>query len=64
MEKYLGITIFTIIFIGILAGCEYDWQAATCTAPLTCSICGEIFGEPLGHTWKDANCAHDMCYIW
>ena len=30
--------------------CEHDWINATCTAPKTCSVCGETDGEPIGHT--------------
>lgn len=26
--------------------CEHDWVDATCTAPKTCSLCGETEGEP------------------
>ena len=29
--------------------CEHDWVDATCTAPKTCSVCGETEGEALGH---------------
>ncbi len=36
--------------------CKHTWQDATCTAPKTCSICGETEGDKLGHTWVDANC--------
>ena len=30
--------------------CEHDWVDATCTAPKTCSKCGETDGEANGHT--------------
>ncbi len=30
--------------------------AATCTEPETCKLCGETFGESLGHDWADATC--------
>lgn len=30
---------------------EHDWIDATCEEPKTCSICGEIEGEALGHDW-------------
>ena len=36
--------------------CEHDWTPATCTAPKTCSICGETEGEALGHSWNNATC--------
>ena len=31
-------------------GCDHTWDAATCTAPKTCSICKVTVGEKLGHT--------------
>ena len=34
----------------------HDWDDATCTAPKTCSVCGETEGEALGHEWDDATC--------
>ncbi|MBE5819184.1 MAG: hypothetical protein E7312_09080, partial [Clostridiales bacterium] len=30
--------------------CDHEWYAATCTAPKTCSLCGETEGEKLDHT--------------
>ena len=29
--------------------CSHSWLDATCTAPKTCSVCGETEGEALGH---------------
>ena len=29
---------------------------ATCTAQAECSVCGEKYGEALGHAWADATC--------
>ena len=29
--------------------CDHNWDDATCTAPKTCSVCGDIEGEALGH---------------
>ena len=34
----------------------HTWDAATCTAPKTCSVCGAAEGSPLGHDWADATC--------
>ena len=31
----------------------HTWTAASCTAPRTCSVCGETDGEPLGHDWGE-----------
>jgi len=37
--------------------CEHEWSDATCTAPKTCSKCGETEGEALGHTYVDGTCS-------
>ncbi|MBE6958498.1 MAG: hypothetical protein E7447_05040, partial [Ruminococcaceae bacterium] len=31
-------------------GCEHNWADATCTAPKTCTLCGETEGTALGHS--------------
>ena len=31
----------------------HDISAATCTEGDRCKICGEVFGEPLGHVWRN-----------
>lgn len=41
--------------------CEHVWVDADCTTPKTCSVCGAVEGEALGHTEeilaaKDATC--------
>lgn len=38
-------------------GHQHTWADATCTAPKTCTECGETEGEALGHSWEDATCA-------
>ncbi len=35
--------------------CAHQWTPATCSAPETCSVCGETKGETLPHTWAEAN---------
>ena len=37
--------------------CEHEWVDATCTAPKTCSKCGETEGEALGHTYVEGVCS-------
>lgn len=34
----------------------HTWNAATCTTPKTCSVCGATQGSALGHTWNAATC--------
>ena len=39
---------------GVLTNAErsyHNWQDATCTAPKTCTICGDTEGEALGHSY-------------
>ena len=40
--------------------CTHEWNAATCTTPKTCSVCGATDGEALGHNYVediiDATC--------
>lgn len=44
---------------------EHQWEAATCTNPKTCKICGATDGEPIAHTlgtWqtvKEASCMEE-----
>lgn len=42
--------------------CFHEWNAATCTEPETCAICGRTQGDALGHDMKDATCTDpQMC---
>ena len=56
--KRLLTCILLILCIMMIDGCclKHDWQEATCDNPMTCKICGETQGEPLGHEWLDATC--------
>lgn len=42
--------------LGIEKGCKHQWTEASCTAPKTCSICGEREGSLLPHNLVDATC--------
>lgn len=59
MNRKIIYSIIIFTFCGMLTGCghEHTWIDATCTAPKTCSECGETEGEALGHTWVEATCA-------
>ena len=50
-----GIIAIVCLCLGA-CGHEHTWTDATCTAPKTCSECGETEGEALGHTWIEATC--------
>ncbi len=56
-----------IVFIGIsLLGYFniHKWQAATCTEPQICTICGKTKGSPLGHTFTEATCTEpQICKV-
>ena len=41
--------------------CSHSWEVATCTAPKTCSKCGETDGNALGHTTSIGVC--ERCHI-
>ena len=43
-------------YVNEAVACSHNWSAATCTAPKTCSKCGETEGKELGHSWGDATC--------
>lgn len=60
MKKTMLLCAPAIVLILLLAGCscKHEWQAATCTAPKTCSLCGETEGKLLPHTWEDATCTN------
>lgn len=51
-----------IILLGVLSisltacACKHEWINATCSAPVTCTKCGETAGDPLAHVWADPNC--------
>ncbi|MBS4960265.1 MAG: hypothetical protein KHZ62_05550 [Clostridiales bacterium] len=58
MKKFISVT-FVLGISVMLTACmhTHTWEDATCTAPKTCSECGETEGEPLGHTWQEATCS-------
>ena len=35
---------------------QHSWLDATCSAPKTCTGCGETEGKALKHDWEDADC--------
>ena len=41
--------------------CAHEWQAATCTAPATCSLCSETQGEANGHTYSESVSKQPSC---
>lgn len=60
----------------LLSGCciKHEWEAATCEDPITCSKCGEVSGEEIGHhpgnwervsvpLWGQAGVSRRSCVI-
>lgn len=54
------IVLLTLILACILllsaCKCEHDWAEADCVTPMTCTLCEETEGAPLGHSWMAATC--------
>lgn len=55
-KRFILILAFAIAVL--LCGCclSHEWVEASCTAPKTCSKCGETEGEPVEHQWQEATC--------
>ena len=73
MKAFLGVLIITLVMVTLIAcdlsafipdaptECEHTGGEATCTAAAVCELCGESYGEALGHkekvlAGKDATC--------
>lgn len=50
MKKLMAIAIMAMMVLSLHGcSCKHVWTEATCTEPKTCTECGEIEGEALGH---------------
>lgn len=60
MKKIVFIVLATALVTALLTGCGHNhiWAEASCSAPKTCTNCGETEGELLSHSWTDATCAN------
>ena len=57
MKKMIACILALIMALCLSAcGCKHVWSEVTCTAPKTCTECGETEGEALGHSWSEATC--------
>ena len=49
------------------SGCVHQYKDADCTTPMTCTLCGEIRGEALGHDYIEGVCSRcadvDATYV-
>ena len=51
MKKLVLLTlVLAMVLTMVGCGCKHQWEDATCTAPKTCSLCGETEGDVLEHT--------------
>lgn len=51
MKKFVLMPlVLAMVFSMAACGCSHQWEEATCTAPKTCTQCGETEGEAAGHT--------------
>ena len=41
-----------------VASCNHAWKGGTCTAPMTCTLCGATEGEAAGHNYSNATCTN------
>ena len=47
-----------------VASCNHAWKGGTCTAPMTCTLCGATEGEAAGHSFNDATCTEgQVCSV-
>ena len=59
MKKVILFVLMSAMVLGLTAcGHEHTFSEATCTEPKTCTECGEIEGEALGHTVEVGTCAN------
>lgn len=60
LKRLLGMLLLLFVFCGLCAcqapdeSCAHQWQEATCTAPMTCSLCGETQGEAKAHVYAES----------
>lgn len=56
--KKVFLILMSLIMVLLFSGCclSHTWIEASCTAPRTCSKCGETEGEPVEHQWQEATC--------
>lgn len=57
-RKKIVWVIVAVVIALLLTTCRHEhvWQEATCSAPKTCTECGDTEGTALPHTWTDATC--------
>ena len=58
MKRTYSVLLLVLACLLVFTGCkcEHEWVEADCVTAKTCSLCQEIEGAPLGHTWAAATC--------
>ena len=68
MKKLILLTVFLVVFALTLVGCDvlsgivgdgehtHIGGEATCTSGPACTECGEVYGEPVAHSYAPATC--------
>ena len=56
-KSLFAIFVLFALFNLVSCKCKHEWKEATCTEPMTCSLCGEKQGEPLGHKYVNPTCS-------
>lgn len=57
--KRIAIPIVGLMMCMLLSACgecKHEYSAPNCVSPATCSKCGAVSGEALGHIWNEATC--------
>lgn len=57
--KRIAISIVSLVMCILLSACgecKHAYSAPNCVSPATCSKCGTVSGEALGHIWNEATC--------
>lgn len=59
MKKRIICLLLAWICLLALTGCvcNHQWMDPNCSAPATCTLCGQTEGAPLGHSWLAATCS-------
>lgn len=57
--KRIAVAFTGIVMCMLLSSCgecKHEYSAPNCVSPATCSKCGAVSGEALGHIWNEATC--------
>ena len=62
LKCLFGMLLLLFVFCALCScQCTHEWQDATCTAPATCSLCGETNGEAKEHVYSESVSVQPTC---